>query len=575
MGWGNANGDVDAARAALESRPIQIDLCQLGTLTQRCRNLAKRDVDADWLRRLSTVTEPLPLLDSGTDAGLGDSLLAAAAAPRITRDVPIPDPVTSPAAAQGLAELVVQLDRVTAWAEAHRAAAMAALGRPGVAAPIGNLLDAVTNGGSDGPMGVDSADALRGSDFEASHWQDVSVSGDPAWDDAASNQAQRIAAAEVGARLAWTPATAQARMLESTDVVDALPLAHRLWAQGRLDRARVMALADRTRDLNPAARALVEEQLLADGGVLLGSKTVARVRVLVDRCAAALDPDAIRRRQERARHDRDVYLSSREDGMSRFCADVPTPVAVLARSFLDHVAQGLPSDRTIGQRRADVFADLFTSLAAHGHVDLRGTTEPSGPPQPAAAEPLPEVLPPDWESVDSGVTVIIDAATLTDIDLNKVPAIEGALLGSHPALPADLVHALALSAKRARIAIRGAPDQDSSCRYGCASSSTNLTVGADIHRPTAKLVEQVVLRDRVCRFPGCRHPARHSDLDHRRPFAEGGPTTAENLDALCRFHHRLKTFTRWRAIRETGNRMTWTTPLGATITDDPELTPPF
>ncbi|MEJ7650166.1 MAG: HNH endonuclease signature motif containing protein [Nakamurella sp.] len=155
-----------------------------------------------------------------------------------------------------------------------------------------------------------------------------------------------------------------------------------------------------------------------------------------------------------------------------------------------------------------------------------------------------------------------------------MPAIEGALLGSHPALSADLVHALALSAKRARIAIRGATDQHSSCRYGCASTSTNLTVGADIHRPTAKLVEQVVLRDRVCRFPGCRHPARHSDLDHRRPFAEGGPTTAENLDALCRFHHRLKTFTRWRAIREPGNRMTWSTPLGATITDDPELTPP-
>ncbi|MEJ7650781.1 MAG: DUF222 domain-containing protein [Nakamurella sp.] len=469
---------------------------------------------------------------------------------------------------------------------------MAALGRPGVAAPIGDLLDAVTYGGSGGPLGVDSADALRGSDFEANSWQDVSVHSDPAWADAAADQAQRIAAAEVGARLAWTPATAKARMLESTDIVDALPLTHRLWAQGKLDRARVLAIADHTHDLDPAARALVEEQLLADGGALIRSKTVPRVRVLVDRRAAALDPDAIRRRQERARQERDVYVTPREDGISRFCADVPTPVAVLARSVIDHVAGQLPSERTIGQRRADVFADLFTRLAAHGHVDLRGGgTTPHPDPdtavgnpatEPQAAGELSSPLPTDWDQIDSGVTVIIDAATLTDVALQDVPAIEGALLGSHPALPADLVHTLALSATRARIAIRGKIERtttggtgNTDCRYGCASTATNLTLGADVYRPSAKLAEQVVLRDRVCRFPGCRHPARRCDLDHCRPFDQGGSTTAENLDALCRFHHRLKTFTRWRAIRASGNRLTWTTPLGAVIADDPEQPPPF
>lgn len=278
---------------------------------------------------------------------------------------------------------------------------------------------------------------------------------------------------------------------------------------------------------------------------LLRSRTTSRVRVLNDRCAAALDPEAIRRRQERARQHRDVFLTPREDGISRFCADVPTPVAVLARSVIDRVAQSLPSERTIGQRRADVFADLFTRLAAHGHIDLR--PQPDQPDQvaPTTGEnlPIPEpaaesdsqervsLLPPDWERIDSGVTVVIDAATLAGVNLTDVPAIEGALQGSQPALPADLVHTLALSATRARIAIRGTSTTTGAtdCRYGCASTATNLTVGADIHRPPAKLAEQIVLRDRTCRFPGCRHPARACDLDHRRPFDQGGPTTAENL----------------------------------------------
>ena len=606
MGWDARNHDDDqgsprSARCLDESWILRMAFSELGSLEQRCADLAGRDVDAAWLGRIADLAQALPLLDANSTTGLGSALLAAAAAPRLTLDglVPDPDADTSSAgqraAAQGLVQLVGQLDRVIAWAGAQQAAAMAALGRPGVAVPVADLLDAVTHGGSGGPLGVDSADTLRSTDFQAHTWQDVSVADDPAWGEAAQEQAQRIAAAEVGARLAWTPATARARMFEATDIVDALPLAHRLWAQGHLDRARVVALADRTQDLDPAARSLVEEQLLADDGARLRSKTVPRVRVLVDRCAAALDPDAIRRRQERARQDRDVYITPREDGMSRFCADVSTPVAVLARSVIDHVAQRLPSDRTIGQRRADVFADLFTRLAAVGHVDLRSgaptdADEPNdsssldeqpytttGDATVLAAQEPPAVelevpLPPDWERIDSGVTVIIDATTLTDVDLTSVPAIEGALLGSHPALPVDLVHALAVSAIRARIAIRGAAVGTSDCRYGCATTATNLTIGADIHRPSAKLAEQIVLRDRVCRFPGCRHPARTCDLDHRRPFREGGPTTAENLDALCRFHHRLKTFTRWRAIREPGNRLTWTTPLGAVVPDDP---PPF
>lgn len=563
------------------------------SLEERCASLATEDLDPGWLGELAALVRDVPLLDSNGDSGVGAGL-SAAACPSDGWFLADPDPSSARSTAdrqaevaRGLAQLVGQLDRVMAWAGAHQAAAMAALGRPGVAVPVGDLLDAVTQGGSGGPIGVNSAEALRGSDFDAEKWQQVSVHGDPAWNDAVCEQASRIAAADVGAQLAWSPATARSRMAESADIVDNLPLAHHLWAQGRLDRARVMVLADRTQDLDPAARELVEEQLLADGGATLRGKTPARVRAVVDRRVAELDPEAVRRRQERARQDRDVFVSPRDDGMSRFCADVSAPVAVLARSVIDSVAQGLSSERSIGQRRADVFADLFTRLAADGHVDLRGgapkeAPQPKEPEIPASAvspdAPVGErtdLLPTDWESIDSGVTVVVDASVLDGVDLSDQVSIEGALLGGHPALPADLVSALALSARRARIAIRGlnTAGEAGPCASGCASARTNLTVGADVYRPSAKLAEQLVLRDRVCRFPGCRHPARRCDLDHRVPFAEGGPTTAENLDALCRFHHRLKTFTGWRAVREPGNRLIWTSALGARIVDEPELVP--
>jgi Domain of unknown function (DUF222)/HNH endonuclease len=45
-------------------------------------------------------------------------------------------------------------------------------------------------------------------------------------------------------------------------------------------------------------------------------------------------------------------------------------------------------------------------------------------------------------------------------------------------------------------------------------------------------------RDRGCRFPGCEN-RRFLDGHHVHHWAQGGPTTLENLVLLCRRHHRL------------------------------------
>jgi len=61
----------------------------------------------------------------------------------------------------------------------------------------------------------------------------------------------------------------------------------------------------------------------------------------------------------------------------------------------------------------------------------------------------------------------------------------------------------------------------------------------DGYTPGAELDRFVRLRDRRCRFPGCRARARTCDLDHRREWPDG-PTAHDNLCCLCEHHHRLK-----------------------------------
>jgi Domain of unknown function (DUF222)/HNH endonuclease len=49
----------------------------------------------------------------------------------------------------------------------------------------------------------------------------------------------------------------------------------------------------------------------------------------------------------------------------------------------------------------------------------------------------------------------------------------------------------------------------------------------------------VGLRDGHCAFPGCEVPLRRCELHHVRPWQDGGPTSLDNLVALCVRHHHL------------------------------------
>ena len=93
------------------------------------------------------------------------------------------------------------------------------------------------------------------------------------------------------------------------------------------------------------------------------------------------------------------------------------------------------------------------------------------------------------------------------------------------------------------------------------------------YEPTAKIREHVIVRDGTCVFPWCGRSARRCDLDHIVPYDhdhpdQGGPTSTDNLAALCRRHHRLKTHGRWRYEMTDPGVFTWTSPLGYTYLRD-------
>jgi hypothetical protein len=87
------------------------------------------------------------------------------------------------------------------------------------------------------------------------------------------------------------------------------------------------------------------------------------------------------------------------------------------------------------------------------------------------------------------------------------------------------------------------------------------------YEPSEALARFVRARDQRCRYPGCRVPARLCDLDHIVPYDQdkpqlGGQTTARNLCAVCRFHHRLKHSQGWTVTCLPDGTLRWTSPTG-------------
>jgi hypothetical protein len=66
-------------------------------------------------------------------------------------------------------------------------------------------------------------------------------------------------------------------------------------------------------------------------------------------------------------------------------------------------------------------------------------------------------------------------------------------------------------------------------------------------------------RDRTCVVPGC-DVTLGRQADHRKPFAQLGPTDLENCGLLCKIHHDMKTYLGWVLSRAVDGSWTFTPP---------------
>jgi hypothetical protein len=155
------------------------------------------------------------------------------------------------------------------------------------------------------------------------------------------------------------------------------------------------------------------------------------------------------------------------------------------------------------------------------------------------------------------VTLIIG----TDQLAHAPPATAGQV--SDPVLATILDRALT----RARSAASDAAARQASDRHagGCAHQ-----LATPAYRPPPRITELVTARDQTCRFGPCRRPAEHCDLDHTRPYQQGGPTCPCNLGGECRTHHQLKQHPRWRLTQTPGGEFCWTTPAGRSYLTRPD-----
>ena len=198
--------------------------------------------------------------------------------------------------------------------------------------------------------------------------------------------------------------------------------------------------------------------------------------------------------------ERRLHLSTTLDGMVRVDGDLDPETGQTVLTALRAVEDADARDasegevRSSSQRRADALGEVCRQWLDLGH-------------RPNVAGDRPHV------------TVVMD-----------VEALEGRLGVRSEFEDAGPIHP--------EIAKRWACDA-SITRVVTRGRSEPLDVGRQTPVVSPAIRRAVVLRDRVCRFPGCERPHSWCDSHHITHWADGGRTAVSNLALLCRRHHRL------------------------------------
>ncbi|MDR8018332.1 HNH endonuclease signature motif containing protein [Nesterenkonia aerolata] len=377
-----------------------------------------------------------------------------------------------------------------------------------------------------------------------------------------------------------------------------LPTTWTAFCRGLLERAAVSRIAETADHLAAAAGASqpdVLEAFDAAAAEAAVGMTLPRLGPWLKRYLARLSPEAAEHRAQQARADRWVRVTHGDDGMSLLEAHLPTLTAAAIARRLSAVARSTDSPiphqdergrRLDGAEEPPDHSDdsvLTRSSAGPAHnpgneasADPEGTVP--GPSQSRAGGD-PRTLAQreadlfgawllsgriDGVEVDAKIAVMIPEATLRGESEAPGLAADGSYTFS--AQEARRLAAGGLTGRggrhdwyeaRFRPVPHTGPNTEPSIRPidpGTASAGPGvigdglgpsgmeadlLSVVSTGRSPSKRLRDALIFRDGTCRAPGCTVPAERCDLDHQTPYPAGA-TTADNLWALCRRHHRMK-----------------------------------
>lgn len=331
-------------------------------------------------------------------------------------------------------------------------------------------------------------------------------------------------------------------MGDAARLVNDFPIVAASFGAGRINQAHVRIILEAGTPIEDVDdRSRFEKIVVAKAEV----ESPNRLRPFAKQTAERFRDQSFTERHKEARERRGVWMREREDGMAGLVQFGPSAIIHAEHDRLTQMAFAVKTEnaklnkelrvddfadeRTMGQLRADLLADLLLTGTPAGHTTTDGL--------------LGEIR--------AHIDITVPALSLTDSDEMAAPA---HLEGVGPVDPAT-----------ARILTGNAPGFD----RVLTDPVSGLVLAVDRYRPSAEMRRYLRARDRRCRFPGCRLLARLCDGDHTIDHAHGGPTDVGNLADFCRRHHMTKHNTPWRVRQLGGGNLERTSPTGRSYVDRP------
>jgi hypothetical protein len=332
---------------------------------------------------------------------------------------------------------------------------------------------------------------------------------------------------DIATALRLSPTTAQNRIDVARVLVSHLPNTISALSSGEISTAHATVIARETataikNGLSEEAVFRVEQTALAHAEFHTPGQVASKVKTTI----AKLAPEEFEEIVDRARDSRRVSCYPEADGMATVVAILPAEDAQTVMKSIEAFILKKDSEDaaewsilTADMKRADA----FTAIASQALASMADGIRPHRRP--------------------ITISVAIDLPTLLGLAENP-----GQLAG-YGAIPASVARKLAADGNWQRF-------------VSDPTTGNLLDFGREKYTPPQELVDYLLARDRVCRFPGCRRTGQSSDIDHAHSWESGGETNPANLGLLCRRHHRMKTHGGWSLESNPDGSCLWKSPKG-------------